>query len=116
VGGANKEEPYPYHHLGYRRVGKEESRVFDSRTHELQVAKSACAKAQLSSHGNVRLMPGVKLHKAGVHKRPVDLLKVPAGNQRSHFSSRRIRTILCGSWPEEGGLCQSVQRILSRWT
>jgi hypothetical protein len=39
----------------------------------------------------------------GFHKRPVDLLKVPAGNQRSRFGSRRIRMILCGSRPEGRG-------------
>jgi hypothetical protein len=30
-----RKEPYPYRHLGYRRFGKEESRVFDSRTREI---------------------------------------------------------------------------------
>jgi hypothetical protein len=42
-----RKEPYLYRHLGYRRFGKEESRVFDSRTHELRVVKSACAKARV---------------------------------------------------------------------
>jgi hypothetical protein len=55
-----------------------------------RVAKSACAKARLWSHGDVRLTPGVKLRREGFHEGPMDSLKVPVGNQRSPFGSRRI--------------------------
>jgi len=54
----NKEEPYPYLHLGYRRFRKEESRVFDSQTHELQVAKSTFSKARVVVVWRGRLTPG----------------------------------------------------------
>jgi hypothetical protein len=84
--------------------------VFDSRTRKLQVAKRACTKVQLWSHGNVRLTPGVKLHRAGVHKRPMDSLKVPTGKQRSRFSSRRIGMIQCESRAEEGVLHQGYSK------
>jgi hypothetical protein len=40
-----------------------------------QVARSAYAKAKLWSHGDARLAPGVKLHRAGFHKGPMDLFK-----------------------------------------
>jgi hypothetical protein len=55
-----------------------------------QVVKITFSKARLWSHGDVRLTPGVKLHRVGFHKGPMDSLKVPTGNQRSRFSSRRI--------------------------
>jgi hypothetical protein len=37
-----------------------------------RVARDACAKDQLWSHGYLRLVPGVKLHRAGFPKGHVD--------------------------------------------
>jgi hypothetical protein len=53
---------YPYRHLRYREVGKEESRVFDSRTRELRVAKGACAKASCG-RVRVKLAPSACSHR-----------------------------------------------------
>jgi hypothetical protein len=55
---------YPYHHLGYREFGKEESRVFDPRTHELRVAKGDCAKASCG-RVRVKLVPSARSHRWG---------------------------------------------------
>jgi hypothetical protein len=42
--------------------------------------EGTCAKAQLWSHGDVRLMPGVKLRRVGFHEGPVDRIReVPIG-------------------------------------
>jgi hypothetical protein len=67
VEGANKEEPYPYHISGIDVLGK---RSRGSSTHELarsRVMKGACTKARLWSHGDLRLVPGVKLQREGFH-------------------------------------------------
>jgi hypothetical protein len=50
VEGANKEEPYPYGISGIRRLEKEESRVFDSRTRKLQKAlalRPSCGRMEM---------------------------------------------------------------------
>jgi hypothetical protein len=56
-----------------------------------RVTKGTCAKARFWSHGDVRLMPGVKLHRAGFHEGPVDRIReVPIGIRGSRFGLRRI--------------------------
>jgi hypothetical protein len=37
-----------------------------------RVVKGSCAKARLWSHGDVRLAPGVKLHRTGFDEGPMD--------------------------------------------
>jgi hypothetical protein len=86
-------------HLGYRRLEKEESRVFDPRTHELR--ESACAKAQLGSYGGVRLAPGVKLCRVGLHKGPMD--SIQGGFQQEPEEPFRLRRT-------------SIQRPGGQWT
>jgi hypothetical protein len=81
--GTSEEGAIPVSHLGYRRLEKEESRVSDSQTRELREALAL--RPELWSHGDVSLAPGVKLHREGFHKGPVDTLKVLVGNQRSRF-------------------------------
>jgi hypothetical protein len=70
--GTSKEEPYLYRISGIE-VWRKRSR--GSSTHETRVAKGACAKARLWSHGDVRLAPGVKLHRVGFHEGPVDRIR-----------------------------------------
>jgi hypothetical protein len=82
-----------------------------SSTHELassRVTKGACAKARLWSHGDVRLTPGVKLHRVGFHEGPVDRIReVPIGIRGAASARGEFRTILCGSRPEGRGSASS---------
>jgi hypothetical protein len=64
-----RREPYPYRHLGYQRFVKEESRVFDSRTHDRESRRALALRPWLWSQGDVRLAPGVKLRRAGFSRR-----------------------------------------------
>jgi hypothetical protein len=64
-----RREPYPYHILGIRGLEKRSRR---SSTHELMSCERPCAKARLWSHEDVRLVPGVELHREGFHEGPVD--------------------------------------------
>jgi hypothetical protein len=78
VAGASEEGAIPVSHLGYQRFG--ERGVEGHRLTNSRVAKGACAKARLWSHGDVRLVPGVKLRRVGFHEGPVDWIhEVPIG-------------------------------------
>jgi hypothetical protein len=54
-----------------------------------RVAKGACAKARLWSHGDVRLTPGVKLRRVGFHEGPVDSFKGFQQEPEEPFRLRR---------------------------
>jgi hypothetical protein len=56
-----------------------------------QVAKDTFSKARLWSHGDVRLVPSVKLRRVGFHEGPMDQIhEVPIRIQGICFGSRRI--------------------------
>ena len=77
-----RREVYPYHHLGYREFGKEESRVF---TDELASCELRKAPAPRPSCGRVRvkLAPSACSHRWGFRRTcGSDSLKVSTRNER----------------------------------
>jgi hypothetical protein len=89
-------------HITSRVSASGERGVEGLRLTNSRVARGACAKVRSWSHGNVRLMPGIKLRRVGFREGPVDRIhwRFQQGIKGAASARGEFRTILCGSWPE----------------